>query len=300
MFLTTVENENVCSQGETDKASELPSCLLHGRLPFRVPDIAGGRWGASSTRPCTLVQKTRKRTDLHLPALGGHGQAASPGCDRANKRPGAGKPRKWLEVAQTLRRHPAPPHTSGPLTDRYSLRRSLSRHRTRDRLRRYDQGAGGWDAGARPLPSPWSREKRAATWAAGGATGGPACASDHPTRHPRPRSPRATRSRHRHAVVSTCAREARGSEGDRVLGAEARFPKSEGGDGGRRHAFLSAEGATQASVPAAPPRDGAPATRLGWLRNHHLSSVTAVTPNSSQPEGSVTHFTLQEMLGFCT
>lgn len=108
MFLTTVENENVCSQGETDKASELPSCLLHGRLPFRVPDIAGGRWGASSTRPCTLVQKTRKRTDLHLPALGGHGQAASPGCDRANKRPGAGKPRKWLEVTQTLRRHPAP------------------------------------------------------------------------------------------------------------------------------------------------------------------------------------------------
>lgn len=193
MFLTTVENENVCSQGETDKASELPSCLLHGRLPFRVPDIAGGRWGASSTRPCTLVQKTRKRTDLHLPALGGHGQAASPGCDRANKRPGAGKPRKWLEVAQTLRRHPAPPHTSGPLTDGYSLRRSLSRHRTRDRLRRYDQGAGGWDAGARPLPSPWSREKRAATWAAGGATGGPACASDHPTRHPRPRSPLARR-----------------------------------------------------------------------------------------------------------
>lgn len=96
-------------------------------------------------------------------------------------------------MAQTLRRHPAPPHTSGPLTDGYSLRRSLSRHRTRDRLRRYDQGAGGWDAGARPLPSPWSREKRAATWAAGGATGGPACASDHPTRHPRPRSPRARR-----------------------------------------------------------------------------------------------------------
>lgn len=96
-------------------------------------------------------------------------------------------------MAQTLRRHPAPPHTSGPLTDGYSLRRSLSRHQTRDRLRRYDEGAGGWDAGARPLPSPWSREKRAATWAAGGAAGGPACASDHPTRHPRPRSPRARR-----------------------------------------------------------------------------------------------------------
>lgn len=96
-----------------------------------------------------------------------------------------------------------------------------------------------------------------------------------------------------------CTRSAR-ERGRPSSGGRSRFPKSEGGDGGRRYAFLSAEGATQASVPAAPPRDGAPATRLGWLRNHHLSSVTAVTPNSSQPEDSVTHFTLQEMLGFCT
>lgn len=87
----------------------------------------------------------------------------------------------------------------------------------------------------------------------GGSHGGPGLRFGPPHTPPPTALPsRATRSRHRHAVVSTCAREARGSEGDRVLGAEARFPKSEGGDGGRRHAFLSAEGATQASVPARP------------------------------------------------
>lgn len=204
-------------------------------------------------------------------------------------------------MAQTLRRHPAPPHTSGPLTDGYSLRRSLSRHRTRDRLRRYDQGAGGWDAGARPLPSPWSREKRAATWAAGGATGGPACASDHPTRHPRPRSPLARRGHGTDTLSSPHVHAKRAGARETEFWGPKPFPKV-GRRGRRTKARFPQCGGSHAGQRPCRPAAGRGACHSSGVASKSpfkLQDCT-VTPNSSQPEGSVTHFTLQEMLGFCT